>query len=249
MKIFKEKLDTYKTKKDLTKELKIYREFILKKLEQEELNSAMSKARSALTLIKEHEDLFDLEKKLKEFNDLNQKVLSELNRHRDRYVQRLYRLLKESVDESNLEKLMKLLTSLKTQVDKNVDEYNLVDIQGNILRYFKFIKRLYIIFASYEVIDYFEVSENIFRFIEDLKFEDFPNLENLGQSLLQKLITRRLSELSKEFKMLSIPELSDKLAISQEELIEFIYLIVEQPNSPVKVYNSTTEQVILNYNK
>ncbi len=247
MKIFKEKLDTYKTKKDLIRELKIYREFILKKIQQEELNSALIKARSALTLIKEYHDIFDLEKKLKEFNTLSEKVVFELNRHRDKFIKRLYRLLKESVDETNLEKLMKLLASLKNQVDKHINEYNLDDIKENIIRYFQFIKRLYIIFASYEVIDYFEVSENIFKFIDDLKFEDFPNLEKLSRDILQKVITRRLHELSKSYKSLSISELSDKLTINQDELIEYIHLIVELPNSPVKAYNSTDEQVILNY--
>ena len=246
MKIFKEKLDTYKTKKDLLKELKIYRHFIIKKIESEELNSALIKSRSALTLIKEYQELFDLEKNLNEFNELSQKVLAELNKHRDKYVKRLYRLLKENIDESNLEKFMKLLASLKSEVDKNIHDYNLVDVQGNIIRYFTFIKRLYIIFASYDIIDYFEVSENIFKFIEDLKFEQFPNLEKLSKSLLQKVITRKLIGLSKEYKMLSIPELSDILAINPDELIEFIYEILKQDNSPVKVFNSTTEQVILN---
>ena len=245
MKIFKDKLDSYKTKKDLIKELKVYREFILKNIEKEEFNSALIKSRSALTLIKEYHELYDLEKKYKEFYELSQRVLSELNKHRDRYVKRLYRLIKESVDESNVERLMKLLASLKSEVDKNINEYNLVDIQGNIIRYFKFIKRLYIIFASYDTIDYFEVSENIFKFIDDLKFEDFPNLEKLSHSLLQKVITRKLNELSNQYKMLSIAELSDILAINQEELIEFINLIIKQPDSPIKVYNSTTEQILL----
>lgn len=247
MKVFKEKLDTIKTKKDLTKELKIYKQFIIKKIDTEEFNSALTKAKSALILIKEHQELFDLDKNLKEFQDLSEKVLSELNRHRDKYTKRLYRLLKENIDESNVEKLMKLLTSLKKEVDKNINGYNLEEVHANINRYFQFIKRLYIIFASYEIIDYFEVSENIFKFIEDLKFVDFPNLEKLSKSLLQKVIMRKLSDFSHKYKMLTISELSNELAISQEELIEFIYSILEESNSPIKAFIESKDQVIFNY--
>jgi len=245
MKIFKEKFDQFKNKRDLIKELKFYREFIFKKLEIEELNSALKKARSALTLIKEHQDLFNMEKELDEFDKINQKVLTELKKHRDIYVKRLNNLLKEKIDDNNLGKIMKLLAALKSEVDKNVGSYNLENLQININDYFKFVKRLYIIMSSYEVVNYFEVSEKIFLFIQDLEFEDFPNLSEFINSLFQELISRRLFELASQFEKLSLSELSDKLALNQEDLEEFIFSIMEEPNSPIKVFNSTTYEVLL----
>lgn len=245
MKIFKDKFDQFKFKRDLVKELKIYREFILKKLDAEDLNSALKKARSALTLIKEHEEIFKIDRELTEFDELNQKVLSELTKHRDIYVNRLNNLLKDKIDDKNLESLMKLLAKLKSEVDKNVNSYNLEELQSNIISYFKFIKRLYIILSSYEVINYFEVSEKIFQFIQDLEFEEFPNLNEYIRSLFQKLISRRLFELANQFEKLTLSQLSDKLALNQEELEEFIFSIMEEPDSPIKVFNSTTYEVVL----
>jgi len=245
MKIFKEKIELFKTKRELRKELKFYKEFIFKKLESEDLNSSLNKARSALTLIKEHQDLFNLEDVLEEFDEINLKITSELKRHRDTYVNQLYDLLKEKIDENNLEKLMKLLAVLKSKVDKNLASFNLEDIQSNIISYFKFIKRLFIIMSSYEVVNYFEVSENIFLFIQDLEFEDFPNLNDYINSLFQKLISRRLFELAHQFEKITLSELSDKLALSQDDLEEFIFTILEEPDSPIKVFNSTRNEIIL----
>ena len=55
LKIFKGKIEKFKTKRDLNEELKFYKEFIFKKLEHEELNSSLNKTRSAIILIKEHQ--------------------------------------------------------------------------------------------------------------------------------------------------------------------------------------------------
>ncbi len=228
----------------MVRDLKFYKGFILKKLDEESFKSALSKARSALTIIKEYEDLFVLETELEDFNQLNEDVSAVLKKHRDTYVKRLYKLLKKKLDEKNLEKFMKLLASLKDKVDRNLDDYNLEDISSNIIRYFIFIKRLYIILSSYEIVNYFEVSESIFEFINDLEFEDFPNLEKFIQSIFQRLVTRRLFELSKRFNKLNVSELSDILALPQEDLIDLIFLIMEQPENPIKVYNATTQEII-----
>ena len=36
--------------------------------------------------------------------------------------------------------------------------------------------------------------------------------------------------------------------MKRNELIEFINLIIKQPDSPIKVFNSTTEQIVLKSN-
>jgi len=246
MKIFKDSIDRYKNKKDLSKKLKFYKEFVLKKLEIDDLNSSLEKARSAITLIKDYQENFDLEKELKEFSELNQEITSELNNHRNIYVRRLNNLLKENADESNLENLMKLMVILKSDADQIVDKYNLYDVQSSINRYFGFIKRLYIVLSSYEIVNYFDVAENIFQFMKDLEFENFPNLEVIIQSIYQKLVTRRLFELAKQYDKLFVSNLTDKMAMNQEDLMDFIITILEQPNSPIKVYDSTNQEITFN---
>ena len=170
MKVFRD----FKNKKDLLKELSVYKEIILKKSNIEELNSALNKTRSALTLIKEFQDKFELDDQLNDFNELNNKITTKLKEYRDVYVRRLHNLLKEQVDETSLENLMKLLVMLKTEVDKVYEIYNLQDLQEKINHYFSFIKRLYVILSSYETVNFHDVSENIFNFIKDLEFLAFP---------------------------------------------------------------------------
>lgn len=35
------------------------------------------------------------------------------------------------------------------------------------------------------------------------------------------------------------------MAINQEDLMDFIFTIFEQPNSPIKVYNSANQEITL----
>ncbi|MHA1439706.1 MAG: hypothetical protein ACTSPD_19215 [Promethearchaeota archaeon] len=230
----------------LKQELRIYKEIILKKLDLGELNTALNKSRSALTLIKENQEKYNLEKEMQEFEELNKKITNILIKYRNIYVRRLLNLKKEKVDESNIESLLKLLAILRSEVDKNLESYNLHDIQNNINQYFEYIKRLFVIFSSYKVINYFDAAETIYQYIKDLEAENFPNLENLAFSIYQELISRRLFELSKYNDKLSLLELKDKLAMNQEDLIDIIVQILGQPNSPIKVYNATTGEVIFN---
>ncbi|MHA1758467.1 MAG: hypothetical protein ACTSVV_17000 [Promethearchaeota archaeon] len=248
MKIFKDMIDHIKNKKDLIKELKIYKEFIQKKLDIEDLNSALSKVRSALTLIKEYQDKFDIEDEIKEFNSINDKITSELKKHRDFYLRKFNNLLKEKVNENNLENLLKLLAMLKSDIDKVYEKYNLHDLQADINRYFTFIKRLYIILTSYETLNYHKISEIVYNYMKDLENENFPNLENLIQTINLKIIIKRLKELSEKYEKMKIQELSEDLLINEEDLIDIIISIMDMPENPIRVYNSTNREVIFNRN-
>ncbi|MHA1150572.1 MAG: hypothetical protein ACTSR8_20320 [Promethearchaeota archaeon] len=240
MKIFKE----IKNKKDLLKELRFYKEIIIKKLEKEDLNSALNKSRSALTLIKEYQDRFDLTNILAEFHDLNQKITTEMMEHRNFYIHRLHNLLKEKVNESTLENQMKLLAMLKSKVDRVSDKYNLEDVQGDINRYFSFIKKLYVILSTYETLNYSAISETIYNFKKDLDSENFPNLRDLIESISLKVFTRRLKELGEKYKKISIPTLSEEMQLNEDDLLDLVLFILEIPNGPIKVYNSTLREII-----
>ena len=87
MKIFKDFLD----KKELLKELKLYRETIRKRLEIEDFNSALNKTRSALTLIKEYREKFDLKKEIEHFSNLNEDITTKLDHFRRIYFNRLHK--------------------------------------------------------------------------------------------------------------------------------------------------------------
>lgn len=239
------KFKGYKSKKDLQKELKYYKEFIEKKLQYEsDLKSALNKSRSALTLIKEYQDSFNLENELDEFNEINKNITEELAHNRNIYLRQLNNLLKEKVDENNLESLMKLLAMLKSKVDKVTEIYNLHDVQSEINRFFEFIKRLYVIFSSYQVINYHKVAEDVYNFIRDLESENFSNLEDLIHTIRLKVINRKFAELACTNEKMSLVELTEEMSLNEEELMDFLLTIMDQPGCPIKVYNSTDQLVI-----
>ena len=240
MKIFKDFLD----KKELLKELKLYRETIRKRLEIEDFNSALNKTRSALTLIKEYREKFDLKKEIEHFSNLNEDITTKLDHFRRIYFNRLHKLLKQKINEENLDKLMKLLASLRREVDKKYELYNLHDVQDSINTYFTLIKQLYVIISSYRQINYHEVSENIFNFRKELENVDFPNLDELVEDIYQKLIIREISKISKKREKISLEALSDVLEMRREDLLEVILVIMKRANSPIKVYNSTTQELV-----
>ena len=66
----------YKQKKELLKELNVYKSFVLKKIDIEDFKSALSKIDSALTLIDEFQSHFNLKTELEEFS----KQLKELSK-------------------------------------------------------------------------------------------------------------------------------------------------------------------------
>jgi len=242
----KGKLEGYKNKKELITELNIYKSMIIKKLEEQQFNSALEKARSALTLIVENQDYFNLALELNEFNELNQKIQDELDDHRKIYVRRFKNLLKEKLTESNLENFSKLLAMLKNEVDLYISKYNLYDIRDNINKYFKFIRKLYVIISSYQVLSFHESSKQILEFGSELKNENFPNLKTLTLSIYQKLLNTQFWELAKQYERISLSDLSQRLAIKKESLIEFIALMIQQPQSPIKRFDTNTQIIFFN---
>ncbi|MHA1987365.1 MAG: hypothetical protein ACW98D_12065 [Promethearchaeota archaeon] len=236
-------LENFKSKKDLIAELNYYKSIILKKVKGGDYNSALEKVRSAIVLIQEHQESFNLEKEQIDFYELNKKVQSELKNHRMIYERRFNNLLKEKLNESNLENFSKLLAMFKSDVDQNLEKYNLEDICLNITKYFKYIKKMYEILSCYKVLNYHDASGKIFDFVKDVKYENFPNLKLLITSVYQNLLNHRFSEFSKEFEKVSISTLSKKMAINQDSLVDFINLIMKQPKSPIKGYTSETQEV------
>ncbi len=240
---FNNNLESFKSKKDLLEELSFYKSIILKKVQDGELNSALEKIRSALILIEEHQDTFNIDKELLEFDEIQKQIRSELVKQRMIYERRFNNLLKEKLNESNLENFSKLLAMLKNDVDHNLEKYNLEDVSFNITKFFKFIKRIYEILSCYKVLNYYNASEKIFEFVKDVKSENFPNLKFLISSIYQDLLSNRLFKFSKDHYKLSISNLSKKMSIDQTRLLNFINLIKEQPKSPIKGYNSITKEV------
>ncbi|MFX0104371.1 MAG: type II toxin-antitoxin system ParD family antitoxin [Candidatus Hodarchaeota archaeon] len=237
-------IENFKNKRDLIEELNYYKSYILKKVKNGNYNSALEKVRSALVLIEEHQEIFNIEKELVEFYDLNKKVRNELLNHRMIYERRFNNLLKEKLNESNLENFSKLLAMLKNDVDHNIEKYNLRDISVKITNYFKFIKKMYEILSCYKILSYHGACDKIFEFVREIKSENFPNLKMLISSTYRNLISNRLFEFSKEYDKLTLSFLSEKMAINQDQLESFIYLLKEQPKSPIREYISTTQEII-----
>ena len=240
---FNSNLENFKNKKDLIGELSYYKSIILKKVKSGDYNSALEKLRSAIVLVQEHQESFNLENELIDFYELNKRVQGELQNHRMIYERRFNNLLKEKLNESNLENFSKLLAMLKNDVDQNLERYNLEDICINIKNYFKYIKRVYEILSCYKVLNYHDASEKIFDFVRDIKSENFPNLKFLISSVYQNLLNCRLSEFSQEFEKVPISTLSKRMAMNQGTLVNFINQLMKQPKSPIKEYLSETQEV------
>ena len=113
-----------------------------------------------------------------------------------------------------------------------------------ITKYFKHIKKLYEILSCYKTLNYYDVSEKIFNFVKEVKSENFPNLILLISSIYQDLLSYRLYLFSTEYDKLSISTLSKKMAINQDKLVDFILYIQTLPKSPVKDFNSITNEII-----
>ncbi|MFX1327588.1 MAG: hypothetical protein ACFE91_05520 [Promethearchaeota archaeon] len=241
---FNKNLENFKKKRELIEELNYYKSIILKKVKSGDYNSALEKVNSALTLIEEHQGSFNIEKELQDFSILHKEVQSELSKHRLIYERRFNNMLKEKLNESNLENFSKLLAMLKNEVDNNLDRYNLYDISASITKYFKFIKKTYEILSCYKVLNYHDASDRIFEFVREIKSENFPNLKMLISLIYQKLISNRLYQYSKEFDKVSISTLSKNMAINQDQLIDFINLIRSNPKSPIQDYISSTQEII-----
>jgi len=241
---FNSKVENFKNKKNLFEELNYYKSIILKKVKNGDYNSALEKVRSALILIQEHKDVFSTEKELLDFYELSKQIQSELKNHRMVYERRFNNLLREKIDETNLESFSKLLAMLKNEVDHNLDKYHLQDISTKITQYFKYIKKMYEILSCYKVLNYHDASDKIFEFVRDIKSENFPNLKMLISLTYQNLIRNRLFEFSKDFDKLSLSNLSNKMAMNQDQLYDFINIIKKQPKSPVQDYIPKTQEIV-----
>lgn len=241
---FNSKIENFKNKKKLIEELNYYKSIILKKVKSGDYNSALEKVRSASILIQEHKEFFNTEKELLDFYNLSQQIQSELNDHRIIYERRFNNLLREKLDETNLENFSKLLAMLKNDVDHNLDRYHLKDISTKITKYFKYIKKMYEILSCYKVLNYYDASDKIFEFVRDIRYENFPNLKMLISLTYQKLVSNKLYEFSKEFDRLTLSNLSKKMAMNQEQLCDFINIIKKQPKSPVQDYLPQTQEII-----
>jgi hypothetical protein len=238
-----DKFDGYKRKKELLEELNVYKSIILKKLDIDDFKSALVKIGSALILIKEHQNYFDLKNELGEFNELQQKARGELDYHRKIYLRRYDNLLKENLTEVNIENFTKLLAMLKSEVDENLNRYNLQELSGNINIYFKFIKKLYTIMSSYRVLNYNDASEKILNCINDLNQENFPNLKLLIFNIYQTLLLMQFEQMSEKFEKLTINEISEQLSIVPERIEDIINFIQNQPKNPIKKYVVHSKEV------
>lgn len=241
----KNNLESYNNKRDLVEELNYYKYIILKKVEIGDFNSALEKIQSALILLEDHQEFFDIEKEFHDFYILNNKVLDEFTYQRKIYMRRFNNLMKQKLNEDNIENFSKLLAMLKNDVDKNLEKYNLEEISDNITKYFKFLKRIYEILSCYKVLNYHDACGTIFDFVRDIKSEDFPNLKYLISSVYQNLLDNKLSEFSKQYNKISIEALSQKMDINSEKLVDFIILIMKKPRSSIKNYASKTQEVYL----
>jgi hypothetical protein len=243
---FLHKPDKIKQKKDLMEELDFYKSIILKNLSNKHYKSASEKVNSAITLIKEFQDHYNLKKEHSEFKELEHKIKFELKSCQNMYYRRYNNLLKETLKESNLENFSKLLAMLKDEVDENINQYALGDLSSEINTYFKFINKLYMIVNSYKILNYHGASAIILHFVKEIKNENFPNIKILIFRIYQKLLKNQFYGFSKKFEKITLSELSHKLAINSDQLTNFINLIIKQPGSPIKRYNTFTHEIIFN---
>lgn len=244
MKFNKDKVQYQKVKKNLLDDLKYYNKFIKKKIELDDLFSALNKTKSAITLIEEYQNDFDLNNELAEFIKLSQQINLELRERRRFYLRRYNNLLKEKLNESNLVNFMKLLAMLKNEVDNNLNHYDLKDIHDKINKYFVYIKRIYEILSCCDILNYYDVTGKIFSFVNDLRSENYPNLKYLVSSIFKNLITKRLLEFGKEYKIIPISTLSRRIAIKQEYLIKVIDSMKKQSKTPIIEYNPSAQVVV-----
>jgi len=234
----------YKQKKEVLKELRVYQTIVLKKINIADFKSALSKIDSALTLIEEFQSTFDLKTELEEFRKLRKLILNEFDNQRNIYIRRYNYLLKETLTETNLEDFLKLLAMLKSEVDDNLNKYNLNDLRDNIITYFKLIKKLYTIISSYKVLNYNDASVRILNFVKEYELENYPNLKDLLSNIYQNLLLIQFKLMSENYDKLSLLEISEKLAIAPERIEEIIQLVINKPKSPIKKYTKYNNEVI-----
>jgi len=240
------KNDKSKQKKEIIEQLDFYKSIILKKIDIDDFNSALIKIESALTLLKEYQTDFDLERESNEFTQLQQKLLVDFDEHRNLYIRRYNNLRKETLTEANLENFIKLLAMLKNEVDDNINQYNLHELRDDINTYFTYIKKLYTIISSYRVLNYNDASGKMLSFMKEARSVNFPNLKELVTNIYQNLLLLQFESMAKTYDKLSIIEISEKLSISPNKIEDIIKLLINKPKSPLKKYSEYNHEVFFN---
>lgn len=241
---FLEKLEKFKSKKQLLEELEYYNSLITKNKDLKDFKTALEKVNSAITLIQEYDGTFDLDKELFEIAKIKTVLQSELQESQDLYFRRYDNLSKETLTESNLENFLKLLVMLKEEIDTNSDKLLLNDLSNNINQYFRFTNRVYVLVHTYKLLNYHNAYQKILSLVTEIKDREFPNLKTLIFSIFQNLLTKQLFGFSKQSDKLTLKQLSNLLRLDSSRLRHFINLIMETPNNPIEAFNPNTQEVI-----
>jgi len=234
----------YNNKKDLLDELNLHKELTLKKINQLDLDSALKKVNSAIILIEEAQEYFDLDDELDAFLQLNQKIINERLAHREWYLRKYNNLIKEDLTEENLDSFFKLLAMLKDEVDGVVNKFSLEDVQYHINSYFKYLKKMYGIISSYKILEFNKSSNQILNFAKEIRPEKFNNLKALTLSLYRSLVTNKLRDISKMQNSCQMNELCEMLAISNDDIIKVLELLEDNPQNPIKKFNKRTQEIV-----
>ena len=234
----------YNNKKDLLDELNLHKELTQKKINQLDFDSAFKKVKSAIRLIEEAQEYFNLDDELDSFLQLNQRINEERSSHREWYLRKYNNLLKEDLTEENIDSFLKLLAMLKDEVDGVVNKFSLEDVQYHINSYFEYLKKMYGIISSYKILEFSKASNQILRFAKEIRPETFNNLKALTLSLYRNLVTNKLREISKIQNRCQMDELCEKLTISYDDLIKVLELIEENPQNPIKNINLRSQEIV-----
>ena len=241
-----ERFEKFKTKKQLINELALYKNLIVKKQNQNDYNSALEKLKSALILINENQEQFNLDQERYELESLQFEIKSEIMNNRRKLLRRYHNLLTERLTKDNLEGFCRLLTMLKVQIDNNMEQLNLYDIHNEINSYFKYIKKVYMVLSSYRILNYQSASKQILRLASELKHANYPNLTRFTYSLYDELLHLKLSELSGSYERMKLVNLSQILAIDPHNLSDLIAKLIQKERSPIKYYIPKTQEIVFN---
>ena len=241
-----ERFGKFKTKKQLISELELHKDLIIKKCKLQDYCSALEKLKSALILINENQEEFDLHQEQSEIENLRFEIKSEIMHSRRKFLRRYHGLLNEHLTKDNLEGFCKLLTMLKVQIDKNLEQLNLHEIHDEINTYFKYIKKLYTILSSYRVLNFNNASRQILRLASELKHMHYPNLRKFTYSLYHELLYSKLNEVSKRHERIKLAELSEILAIDPNNLSDLIAKLIKKDKSPIQYYIPKTKEIVFN---
>lgn len=239
-----ERFEKFKTKKELIAELNLYKSLIVKKYNNQDYCSALEKLKSALILINDNQEEFDLDQVRNELESLRFEIKSEIMQNRRKFLRRYHGLINENLTKDNLEGFCRLLTMLKVQVDINLERLNLQDIHDEITTYFKFIKKLYAILSSYKVLNYHTASNQILKLASELKRVQYPNLKKFTYSLYSELLYSKLNEISERYERIKLNELSQLLAMDPDNLSGIIAKLIKKHESPIKYYIPKTQEIV-----